>query len=147
MAVSSMKELLEAGVHFGHHTRKWNPKSERYIDGARNNIYIIECYKTLKKREEAYEQIRQMAFNGNTFLFYWPTKPPSLGVGVLVDDMLVVAYGSNPAKLPGVVGYKITAADTLDGIWATIGVQKTGDGSFNIAPPKKAGTETLKRRP
>jgi hypothetical protein len=85
--------------------------------------------------------------NGNTFLFYWPTKPPSLGVGVLVDDMLVVAYGSNPAKLPGVVGYKITAADTLDGIWATIGVQKTGDGSFNIAPPKKAGTETLKRRP
>jgi hypothetical protein len=85
--------------------------------------------------------------NDNTFLFYWPTKVPSLGVGVLVDDMLVVAYGSNPAKLPGVVGYKTSGADTLEGTWAFLAPQKSGNGSFNVAPPKKPGTETLKRRP
>jgi hypothetical protein len=85
--------------------------------------------------------------NGNTFLFYWPTKPPALGVGVLIDDTLVVAYSGNPAKLPGVVAYKPSGPDTLDGIWTTVSVEKTGSGSFNISPPKKAGTETLKRQP
>jgi hypothetical protein len=85
--------------------------------------------------------------NGDTFLFYWPTKVPSLGVGVLVDDMLVVAYGSNPAKLPGVVGYKASGADAMDGIWAFLELQKAANGSFNVAPPRKAGSETLKRRP
>jgi hypothetical protein len=85
--------------------------------------------------------------NGDTFLFYWPTKVPSLGVGVLVDDMLVVAYGSNPAKLPGVVGYKATGADAMDGTWAFLELQKAANGSFNVAPPRKAGSESLKRRP
>ncbi len=85
---------------------------------------------------------------GNTFVFYWPiAKPPSIGVGVLLDDMLVVAYSSNPEKLPGVVAYQATDADTLDGIWAGLGVKKTGNGSYNIVAPKKAGTETLKRQP
>ena len=85
---------------------------------------------------------------GNTFVFYWPiAKPPTLGVGVLLDDMLVVAYSSNPEKLPGVVAYKTSDADTLDGIWAALGVKKTSSGSYNIAAPKKAGTETLKRQP
>jgi hypothetical protein len=85
---------------------------------------------------------------GNTFVFYWPiAKPPTLGVGVLLDDMLVVAYSSNPEKLPGVVAYKASDPDTLDGIWAGLGVQKTGTGTYNIVAPKKAGTETLKRLP
>lgn len=74
MPVSSMKELLEAGVHFGHHTRKWNPKMKPYIYGARNDIYIIDLHKTRKKLEEAYEQVRQMAFNGNSFLFVGTKK-------------------------------------------------------------------------
>lgn len=74
MPVSSMKELLEAGVHFGHHTRKWNPKMKPYIYGARNDIYIIDLHKTRKKLEEAYEQVRQMAFNGDTFLFVGTKK-------------------------------------------------------------------------
>lgn len=74
MAVSSMKDLLEAGVHFGHHTRKWNPKMKPYIFGARNDIYIIDLHKTRKKLEEAYETVRQMAFNGNTFLFVGTKK-------------------------------------------------------------------------
>jgi small subunit ribosomal protein S2 len=69
-----MKDLLEAGVHFGHHTRKWNPKMKQYIFGARNDIYIIDLHKTRKKLEEAYESIRQMAFDGNTFLFVGTKK-------------------------------------------------------------------------
>jgi small subunit ribosomal protein S2 len=69
-----MKDLLEAGVHFGHHTRKWNPKMKPYIYGARNDIYIIDLHKTRKKLEEAYETIRQMAFEGNTFLFVGTKK-------------------------------------------------------------------------
>jgi small subunit ribosomal protein S2 len=69
-----MKELLEAGVHFGHHTRKWNPKMKAYIDGERNDIYIIDLHKTRKKLEEAYETVRQMAFNGKSFLFVGTKK-------------------------------------------------------------------------
>ncbi|MDF2440599.1 MAG: small subunit ribosomal protein [Abditibacteriota bacterium] len=74
MPVSSMKELLEAGVHFGHHTRKWNPKMKPYIYGERNDIYIIDLHKTRKKLEEAYEHVRQRAFNGDTFLFVGTKK-------------------------------------------------------------------------
>lgn len=74
MPVSSMKELLEAGVHFGHHTRKWNPKMKSYIYGARNDIHIIDLHKTRKKLEESYEQVRLMAFNGNKFLFVGTKK-------------------------------------------------------------------------
>ena len=74
MPVSSMKDLLEAGVHFGHHTRKWNPKMKAYIYGERNDIYIIDLHKTRKKLEEAYEQVRQMAFNGEKFLFVGTKK-------------------------------------------------------------------------
>jgi len=85
--------------------------------------------------------------NGNAFLFYWPTKTPSLGVGVLVDDMLVVAYSSNPAKLPGVVGYKVSGAGAMDGIWAALDLHKSNSGGISVAPPQKAGSETLKRQP
>ncbi len=74
MPVSSMKDLLEAGVHFGHHTRKWNPKMKMFIYGERNDIYIIDLHKTRKKLEEAYETVRQMAFNGKRFLFVGTKK-------------------------------------------------------------------------
>jgi hypothetical protein len=84
---------------------------------------------------------------GDTFLFFWPGKTPSLGAGVLIEDMLVVAYSSNPAKLPGVVGYKASDAGTLDGIWAFLDLNKTSGGSLNVAPPRKPGSETLKRQP
>jgi len=74
MPVSSMKDLLEAGVHFGHHTRKWDPKMRHYIYGQRNDIHIIDLHKTRKKLEEVYETVRQMAFNGATFLFVGTKK-------------------------------------------------------------------------
>ena len=64
MSVISMKQLLEAGVHFGHQTRRWNPKMAEYIFTERNGIYIIDLQKTVKKIEEAYDFVRQVAADG-----------------------------------------------------------------------------------
>lgn len=69
MAVVSMKQLLEAGVHFGHRTRRWNPKMKPYIYGERKGIYIVDLQKTLKLIERAYEHVRNQAQEGATFLF------------------------------------------------------------------------------
>ena len=60
MAVVSMKQLLEAGVHFGHQTRRWNPKMAKYIFTERNGIYIIDLQKTVKKLDEAYNYVKQL---------------------------------------------------------------------------------------
>jgi small subunit ribosomal protein S2 len=74
MAVISMKQLLEAGVHFGHQTRRWNPKMARYIFTERNGIYIIDLQKTVKKVEEAYRYVRDIATDGGTVLFVGTKK-------------------------------------------------------------------------
>jgi small subunit ribosomal protein S2 len=74
MAVVSMKQLLEAGVHFGHQTRRWNPKMARFIFTERNGIYIIDLQKTVKKMEEAYNFVRDLAAEGGTVLFVGTKK-------------------------------------------------------------------------
>jgi len=74
MAVISMKQLLEAGVHFGHQTRRWNPKMDRYIFTERNGIYIIDLQKTVKKVDEAYNFIKSVAADGGTILFVGTKK-------------------------------------------------------------------------
>ncbi|MFB9762291.1 30S ribosomal protein S2 [Ectobacillus funiculus] len=74
MSVISMKQLLEAGVHFGHQTRRWNPKMKRYIFTERNGIYIIDLQKTVKKVEEAYNVMKGIAANGGTVLFVGTKK-------------------------------------------------------------------------
>ena len=74
MAVVSMKQLLEAGVHFGHQTRRWNPKMATYIYTERNGIYIIDLQKTVKKLEEAYNFVRDLAANGESILFVGTKK-------------------------------------------------------------------------
>ncbi|SER07130.1 SSU ribosomal protein S2P [Gracilibacillus ureilyticus] len=74
MAVISMKQLLEAGVHFGHQTRRWNPKMKKYIFTERNGIYIIDLQKTVKKVEEAYNFIKEIAQNDGTVLFVGTKK-------------------------------------------------------------------------
>ena len=74
MSVVSMKQLLEAGVHFGHQTRRWNPKMARYIFTERNGIYIIDLQKTVKKLEEAYDFVKEVAANGETVLFVGTKK-------------------------------------------------------------------------
>ncbi|MBB6631207.1 30S ribosomal protein S2 [Clostridium algidicarnis] len=74
MAVISMKQLLEAGVHFGHQTRRWNPKMAPYIFTERNGIYIIDLQKTVKKIDNAYDFIRQLSMDGKDILFVGTKK-------------------------------------------------------------------------
>ena len=74
MAVISMKQLLEAGVHFGHQTRRWNPKMAPYIFTERNGIYIIDLQKTVKKIDEAYNFMRSVAEQGKPVLFVGTKK-------------------------------------------------------------------------
>ena len=74
MSVISMKNLLEAGVHFGHQTRRWNPKMKRFIFTERNGIYIIDLQKTVKKVEEAYDFVREIAANNGEILFVGTKK-------------------------------------------------------------------------
>ena len=74
MAVISMKQLLEAGVHFGHQTRRWNPKMAPYIFTERNGIYIIDLQKTVRKIDEAYMFVRNLAMEGKTVLFVGTKK-------------------------------------------------------------------------
>ena len=74
MSVVSMKQLLEAGVHFGHQTRRWNPKMAPYIYTERNGIYIIDLQKTVKKLEEAYNFVREISANGGNVLFVGTKK-------------------------------------------------------------------------
>ncbi|AAU23405.1 30S ribosomal protein S2 [Bacillus sp. GM2] len=74
MSVISMKQLLEAGVHFGHQTRRWNPKMKRYIFTERNGIYIIDLQKTVKKVEEAYNFTKNLAADGGKILFVGTKK-------------------------------------------------------------------------
>lgn len=74
MSVISMKQLLEGGVHFGHQTRRWNPKMKKYIFVERNGIYIIDLQKTVKKLEEAYDFMRQVGQDGGKVLFVGTKK-------------------------------------------------------------------------
>ena len=74
MSVISMKQLLEAGVHFGHQTRRWNPKMARYIFTERNGIYIVDLQKTVKKIDEAYAFLRSVAEEGKSVLFVGTKK-------------------------------------------------------------------------
>ena len=74
MAVVSMKQLLEAGVHFGHQTRRWNPKMAPYIFTERNGIYIIDLQKTVRKLDEAYNFVHEVAANGGEILFVGTKK-------------------------------------------------------------------------
>ena len=74
MSVITMKSLLEAGVHFGHQTRRWNPKMAKYIFTERNGIYIIDLQKTVIKVEEAYEFVKEISANGGKVLFVGTKK-------------------------------------------------------------------------
>lgn len=74
MAIISMKQLLEAGVHFGHQTRRWNPKMAKYIFTDRNGIYIIDLQKTVRKVDEAYEFVKSLSANNDALLFVGTKK-------------------------------------------------------------------------
>src|SRR5699024_10184628 len=82
MAVISMKQLLEAGVHFGQQTRRWNPQMKKYIFTERNGIYSIDLQKTVKQIDEAYNFVRQLSEDGRTILFVGTKKQAQESVDV-----------------------------------------------------------------
>ena len=101
MSVVSMKQLLEAGVHFGHQTRRWNPKMARYIFTERNGIYIIDLQKTVKKLEEAYMFIREVAAEGGNVMFVGTKK--QAGDSVKEEAERAGAYYVNARWLGGMM--------------------------------------------
>ena len=98
MAVVTMKQLLGAGVHFGHQTRRWNPKMRRFILGERNGIYLIDLRQTMKGIEDSYGYIRDLVAGGGTILFVG-TKKQHQGpvVDVRHGQTVGVLHGSSPS--------------------------------------------------
>ena len=99
MAVATLVELLDAGVHFGHQTQKWNPKMKPYIFGAKNGIYILDLRKTSDKLDEAYEAVREMAARGRNILF----------VGTKKQAMDVIAQEATRAGASSCIGIYLAA--------------------------------------
>ena len=92
MAVVSMKQLLEAGVHFGHQTRRWNPKMAPYIFTERNGIYIIDLQKTVRMIEDAYSFVREISANGESILFVGTlNRPPKASSALFPERKSILA--------------------------------------------------------
>lgn len=133
MAVVSMKQLLEAGVHFGHQTRRWNPKMAPYIYMERNGIYIIDLQKTVKKIEEAYNFVRDTAANGGSILFVGTKKQAQDAVKEEAER--VGMYYVNARWLGGMLTNFKTMRTRIDRLAQLRKMQE--DGTFDILPKKE----------
>ncbi|HIZ19874.1 MAG TPA: 30S ribosomal protein S2 [Firmicutes bacterium] len=133
MAVVSMKQLLEAGVHFGHQTRRWNPKMAPYIFTERNGIYIIDLQKTVRKLEEAYMFVRDLAANGETVLFVGTKKQAQ--DSIRDEATRAGAHYVNARWLGGM----LTNFRTIRGRIARLTQLKAmqEDGTFDLLPKKE----------
>jgi hypothetical protein len=85
--------------------------------------------------------------SGASYIVIWPTKPPAIGIGIRLKDTLVVAYTSDPRKMPGVVAYQDLGNGQLGGIWSVAAMKQTGQGTVNISPAKQVGREDLRKVP
>lgn len=133
MAIISMKQLLEAGVHFGHQTRRWNPKMAEFIYCERNGVYIIDLQKTVKKTEEAYSFVRNLVANGGTVLFVGTKKQAS--DAIREEASRVGMYYVNARWLGGMLtNFKTmrTRVDRLDQL-----KKMQTDGTFDMLPKKE----------
>lgn len=133
MAIISMKQLLEAGVHFGHQTRRWNPKMAPYIFTERNGIYIIDLQKTVKKVEEAYNFMRDIAASGESILFVGTKKQAQEAIReeALRCNMFYVNerwLGGMMTNFKTIQG-RIKRLRTLEAMEA--------DGTFDVLPKKE----------
>ena len=133
MAVVSMKQLLEAGVHFGHQTRRWNPKMAPYIYMERNGIYIIDLQKTVKKLEEAYSFVRDTASNGGTLLFVGTKKQAQEAVKEEAER--VGMFYVNARWLGGMLTNFKTMRTRVDRLAQLKQMQE--DGTFDMLPKKE----------
>ncbi len=133
MAVVSMKQLLEAGVHFGHQTRRWNPKMAEYIYCERNGIYIIDLQKTVGKLEEAYNFVRDLAQRGETLLFVGTKKQAS--EAIREESERCGMYYVNARWLGGMLTNFKTMRTRIDRLTQLKKMQE--DGTFDMLPKKE----------
>ncbi len=133
MAVISMKQLLEAGVHFGHQTRRWNPKMAEYIYTERNGIYIIDLQKTVRKVEEAYNFVRQIAMNGSTILFVGTKKQAQDSIREEAERCGM--YYINNRWLGGTLTNYTTIRRRINRLEELNAMEK--DGRFDVLPKKE----------
>ena len=131
--VVSMKALLEAGVHFGHQTRRWNPKMAEYIYMERNGIYIIDLQKTVKKLEDAYSFVRTLAENGQSVLFVGTKKQAQDAVKEEAER--VGMYYVNARWLGGMLTNFRTMRTRVDRLAQLKKMQE--DGTFDMLPKKE----------
>ena len=131
--VVSMKALLEAGVHFGHQTRRWNPKMAPYIYTERNGIYIIDLQKTVKKLEEAYAFVRQLSENGQTLLFVGTKKQAQ--EAIREEATRCGQYYVNARWLGGMMTNFKTMRTRVDRLNQLKTMQ--ADGTFDMLPKKE----------
>ena len=139
MGVVSMKQLLEAGVHFGHQTRRWNPKMARYIFTERNGIYIIDLQKTVKKLDEAYMFVRDLAANGGNVLFVGTKK--QAGDSVREEATRAGAYYVNARWLGGMMTNFKTIRRRIDRLAQLRKMEE--DGTFDRLPKKEVSKLNL----
>ena len=135
MGVVSMKQLLEAGVHFGHQTRRWNPTMARYIFTERNGIYIIDLQKTVKKLEEAYMFVRDVAANGDSVLFVGTKK--QAGESIKEEAERAGAHYVNARWLGGMLTNFKTIRQRIQRLEQLRKMQE--DGTFDRLPKKEVG--------
>ena len=133
MAVVSMKQLLEAGVHFGHQTRRWNPKMAEYIYCERNGIYIIDLQKTVKKLEEAYNFVRDLAMDGKNVLFVGTKKQAQ--ESIKEEATRAGAYYVNARWLGGMLTNFTTIRRRIQRLAQLRKMQE--DGTFELLPKKE----------
>ena len=133
MSVVSMKQLLEAGVHFGHQTRRWNPKMAQYIFTERNGIYIIDLQKTVKKLEEAYFFVRDVAASGESVLFVGTKKQAQEAVKEEAER--VGQFYVNARWLGGMLTNFKTMRRRIDRLNQLKKMEE--DGTFNLLPKKE----------
>ncbi len=139
MGVVSMKQLLEAGVHFGHQTRRWNPKMAEYIFTERNGIYIIDLQKTVKKLDEAYMFVRDLAANGGNVLFVGTKK--QAGDSVREEATRAGAYYVNARWLGGMMTNFKTIRRRIDRLAQLRKMEE--DGTFDRLPKKEVSKLNL----
>jgi small subunit ribosomal protein S2 len=128
-----MKQLLEAGVHFGHQTRRWNPKMAPYIYTERNGIYIIDLQKTVKKLEEAYNFVRDLAANGESILFVGTKKQAQ--EAIREEASRVGMYYVNARWLGGMLTNFKTMRTRVDRLAQLRKMEE--DGTFAMLPKKE----------
>ena len=129
----SMKQLLEAGVHFGHQTRRWNPKMAEYIFTERNGIYIIDLQKTVKKLDEAYMFVRELSANGENVLFVGTKK--QAGDSIKEEAERAGAYYVNARWLGGMLTNFKTIRRRIDRLAQLRKMEE--DGTFDRLPKKE----------